>query len=106
VFVARPEWPGAAWAGGRGRGVAGLVRALRGGGAHAVAAGGGWADGQGCGLVGGVARGIYSAQPRHRSGRGTAAPRSVARQGLPRQRFPNPVVATSAHCCATMHGAA
>ena len=54
----------------------------------------------------GRARGIYSALPRHGSGRGTAAPRSVVRQQLPRQRSPKPVVATSVRCRATMHGAA
>ena len=54
----------------------------------------------------GCAGGIYMVLPRHVSGRGTAAPRSVARQDLPRQRSPNPVVATLAHCRATMHGAA
>jgi len=36
---------------------------------------------------------------------GSAAPRSVARQALPRQRSTIPVAATSALCRATMHGA-
>jgi len=61
--------------------------------------------GQGCVLAGGLARGIYLVQPRHGSGRGTAAPRSVARQELPRQRSPKPVVATSDLCRTTMHDA-
>ena len=56
--------------------------------------------------VGGTGRGIYSALPRHGSGRGTVALRSMARQELPRQRPPKPVVATSDLCRATMHGAA
>ena len=54
----------------------------------------------------GRARGIYSALPRHGSGRGIAAPRSMARQELPRQLSPKPIVATSDLCRATMHGAA
>ena len=54
----------------------------------------------------GLAAGFYSALPCHRSGRGTAAPRSVARQALPRQRSANPVAATSTLCRATMLGAA
>ena len=54
----------------------------------------------------GCAGGIYMVLPRHGSGRGAATPRSVARQDLPRQLSPNPVVATSACCRATMHGAA
>ena len=37
---------------------------------------------------------------------GAAAPKSVARQTLPRQRSANPVTATSALCRATMHGVA
>jgi hypothetical protein len=51
-------------------------------------------------------REFYSALPRQRSGRGSAAPRSVARQALPRQRSAISVAATSALCRATMHGAA
>ena len=54
----------------------------------------------------GLAAGFYSALPRHGSGRGSAAPRSVARQALPRQRSATTVAATSALCCATIHGAA
>ena len=51
----------------------------------------------------GTGRGaLYSALPHHGSGRGTAAPRSVARQALPRQRSAFPVVATLAPCHATM----
>ena len=50
-------------------------------------------------------QGFYSALPRHGSGRGSAAPRLVARQALPRQRSAIPVVATSALCRATIHGA-
>ena len=46
----------------------------------------------------------YLALPRHGSGRGIAAPRSVARQALPSQRLAIPVAATSALCRATMHG--
>jgi len=38
--------------------------------------------------------------PRRDGWRGTAAPRSVARQALPRQRSAISVVATSARCCA------
>ena len=56
--------------------------------------------------VGGTGRVIYLALPRHGSERDTATPRSVARQELPRQRSPKPVVATSDLCCATMHCAA
>ena len=37
---------------------------------------------------------------------GAAAPRSVARQALPRYRSAAPVVATSSSCRATMHGVA
>ena len=51
-------------------------------------------------------RGFYSALPRHGSGRGTAAPRSVARQSPAPSPVAIPVVATSARCRATMHGAA
>ena len=54
----------------------------------------------------GLAAGFYSALPRHGSGRGTAVPRSVVRQALPRHRSAFPVVATSATRRATMHGAA
>ena len=56
-----------------------------------------------CGVA---AREVYLVLPRHGTGRDTAAPRSVARQDLPRQRSPNPVVATSARCRAIMHDAA
>jgi len=49
---------------------------------------------------------LYPALPHHGSGRGTAALRSVARQALPRHRSAFAVVATSATCRATMHGAA
>ena len=49
---------------------------------------------------------VYSALPRHGSERGSAAPRSVARQALPRQRSALLVTATSALCRAIMHGAA
>jgi len=56
---------------------------------------------------GGVAaRAVCLVQPRHTTGRGTAAPGSVARQDPPRQRPPRPAHATSALCRATMHGAA
>ena len=51
-------------------------------------------------------RGLYPPLSRHGSGRGTAAPRSVARQALPSQQSAVPVVATSDLCRATMHGAA
>ena len=44
--------------------------------------------------------------PHHVSGRGTAVPRSMARQELPRQRSPKPALATSALCRATMHDGA
>ena len=44
--------------------------------------------------------------PRHAPWRGTATPRSVARQARPRQRSAIPVAVTSARCRATMHGAA
>jgi len=44
--------------------------------------------------------------PRYAPWRGTAAPRLVARQALPRQRSAFLIVATSAPCRATMHGAA
>ena len=57
------------------------------------------AGGTGCGA-------FYSALPRHGSGRGSTALRSVARQALPRQRSAFLVAATSALCRATMHGAA
>jgi len=50
--------------------------------------------------------GFYLPLPHHGSWRGTATPRLVARQALPRHRSSIPVVATSAHCRATMHGAA
>ena len=94
----------------RGRGEAGLARARRGraaaGRALAAAAAFGRAGRAGCVRAGGLARGIYMVLPRHGSGRGTAAPRSVARQDLPRQRSPRPALATSAVCRATMHGAA
>ena len=43
-----------------------------------------------------------AALPRHGSGRGSAAPRSVARQALPRQRLATPVTATSALYRVTM----
>ena len=52
----------------------------------------------------GLAAGFYSALPRHGSRRVIAAPRSMARQALPRQRSAIPVVATSYLCRATMHG--
>ena len=67
-----------------------------------------WRVGPACSAVGWRVRtrGFYSALPRHRSGRGTAAPRSVPRQALPRQRSQPRVVATSALCRATMHDVA
>ena len=54
---------------------------------------------------GGLARDIYLAQPRHAPWRGTAAPRSVARQSPATSTIANSVAATSALCRATMHGA-
>ena len=54
---------------------------------------------------GGVAaRAVCLVEPRHATGRGTAASRSVTRQALPRQRSAISVAATSALCRATMHG--
>ena len=54
---------------------------------------------------GGVAaRAVCLVQPRHATGRGTAAPWSVARQDPPRQRPPGQP--TPALCRATMHGVA
>jgi len=53
-----------------------------------------------------LAAGFYLAQTRHDPWRGTAAPRSLARQALPRQRSALLVTAMSAMCRATMHGAA
>ena len=56
---------------------------------------------------GGVAaRAVCLVQPRHATGRGTAAPGSVARQDPPCHRSPRPAHATSALCRATMHGVA
>ena len=112
VFVARGERPGEAWASDRGR--AGRARAGRGRSAASACGhwqgpgggAGGQAGGQGCVRAGGLARGIYLVQPRHGSGRGTAAPWSVARQYQPRHRSPSPALATSALWRATMHGAA
>ena len=49
---------------------------------------------------------ILPALPHHRPGRVTAAPRSVARQTLPRHRSAAPVFATSPFCRATIHDAA
>ena len=54
----------------------------------------------------GSAAGFYLAQTRHDPWRGIAAPRSLARQTLPRQRSAFLVAATSALCLATMHSAA
>ena len=51
-------------------------------------------------------RWLYRALPRHGSGRGTAAPRSMARQELPRQRSPKAALAMSALCRSTMHDVA
>ena len=61
--------------------VARPVRALRGGSGRARALRDGWrrCGRAGCVQAGGQPRGIYSALTRHGSGRGTAAPRSVAR---------------------------
>jgi len=50
-------------------------------------------------------RGFYSALPRHGSGCGTIAPRSVARQSPAMSPVAIPVVTTSACCRATMHDA-
>ena len=61
---------------------------------------------QGCGRAGGLARDIYLALPCHAPWRGSAAPRSVARQSPATSTIAIPVVATSALCRATMHGAA
>jgi len=84
------------WAGAVGRGRGGQAALLR------------CLGNSGCSATGGrgTRRGFYSALPRHGSGRGTAAPRSVARQALPRQRSTIPVATMSALCRATMHGAA
>ena len=54
----------------------------------------------------GSAAGFYLAQTRHDPWCGIAAPRSLARQTLPRQRSVFLVAATSALCLATMHSAA
>ena len=54
----------------------------------------------------GSAAGFYLAQTRHDPWRGTAAPRSLARQALPRQRSALLVATTSAMCRATMHDVA
>jgi len=100
-------WPARALRGGSGRarrgrageaGPSGRVRlAAAGGRGRAGQAGGGACE------RAGLARGIYLAQPRHGSGRGTAAPSSVARQDLPRHRSPRPAHATSTLCRATIH---
>jgi len=53
-----------------------------------------------------LAGNIYPILPRHAPWRVSAAPRSVARQTLPRHRSAAPVFATSPSCRATMHGTA
>ena len=100
-FVARPA-----------RVLRGRGRAQRGcGRARALEAGDGWRRGASAGwragvhAPGGSAAGFYLPQTRHDPWRGTAAPRSVAWQALPRQRSVLLVAAMSALCRATMHGA-
>ena len=51
-------------------------------------------------------RRFYSALPHHGLGCGNAAPKSVARQALPRQRSATPVPTMSVLCRGTMHDAA
>ena len=96
------------WHGRRGRCAAGVAGRGVGGQARPGRAGacGRWQGAGGGGRASGLARGVYLVQPRHGSGRGTAAPRSVARRDLPRHRSPSPALATSALCRATMHDAA
>ena len=62
----------------------------------------------GCSATSGRGRGgrFYSALSRHGLGRDSAAPRSVARQALPRQRSATPVPTMSVLCRGTMHDAA
>jgi len=108
--VARPAWAlrgetGRAWHG-RARAAGPGAWGVGGGGAAGGRRAWGVNGGAGRGACGGLARDIYLAMPRHGSERGSAAPRSVARQALPRQRSVISVAATSALCRATMHGAA
>jgi len=88
--------------------VARPARALRGGSGRARAGDRPGACGRcaACGRAGGLARDIYLVLPRHAPWRVSAAPRSVARQTLPRHRSAAPVVAMSSSCRVTMHGAA
>jgi len=75
------EWPARARAGAAWAGTAACRRwrrALGGGGTRRLA--GGVRGRAGVRADGGLARYIYLALPRHGSGRGSAAPRSVARQ--------------------------
>ena len=77
---------------------------MAGGGARRLAGGAGGRAG--VRATGSSAAGFYLAQTRHDPWRGTAAPRSLTWQALPRQQSSLLVAATSALCRATMHGAA